>query len=115
MWRRRLSDKLAVRSVLQHVAIAIFVIAASGAALPVFADETAGMTRSCGMLYKQWRKVATHKAFAASQVIDGLQACGYSFAWESPTKAINSAVGSCKSAASYRNLKMAVCRIVKVQ
>ena len=115
MWRKRLAHELAVRSVVQYAAMAIMVIAVSGAALPAFADETAGMTRSCRMFYKEWRKVAAHKAFAASQVIDGLQACGYSYAWETPKKAINSALGSCKSAASYRNLKTAVCRIVKVQ
>lgn len=99
----------------QYAAVAVIVMAISGAALPAHADETAGMTRLCRTLYKEWRKVATHRAFAASQVLDGQQACGYSYAWGSQKKAINSALGHCKSAAAYRNLKTAVCRIVKVQ
>lgn len=112
---KRYSNVLAGRSLFHYAAATVLVVAFSGAALPAHADETAGMTRLCRTLYKEWRKVATHKAFAASQVIDGQQACGYSYAWGSQKKAINSALGHCKSGASYRNLKTAVCRIVKVQ
>lgn len=112
---RRYSKGPTGRSLFRYAAATVFVIGFSGTALPVRADETAGMTRLCRVLYKEWRKAAMHKAFAASQVLDGQQACGYSYAWGSQKKAINSALGHCKSAASYRNLKTAVCRLVKVQ
>ena len=112
---RRYSKVPTGRSLCRHAAATALVIAFAGVALPARADETAGMTRLCRALYKEWRKVATHKAFAASQVLDGQQACGYSYAWGSQKKAINSALGHCKSGASSRNLKTAVCRIVKVQ
>jgi hypothetical protein len=84
-------------------------------ALPAAADDISGMTMYCREEYRKLRRQLPHRAFAASKIVDGLQACGSGWAWKTPEQAISRAIRLCKRNDYFRNLKLGdTCRIVKV-
>ena len=87
----------------------------AGQALPVAAYDASGLTRICRDLYRDWNKKLPHRAFAASEIVNGLQACDMSWGWENEEKAIAKAISLCKRNDRMRNLKLGdTCRVIKV-
>lgn len=60
--------------------------------------------------------MANNKAFAASQIKNGMQGCGYSWAWETKEKAKASAMRECQKDAQlyFGRTEKPACRLVKV-
>ena len=98
-----------------HAMALVVAMAIVGQTLPVPAVDTSGLTRICRDLYRDWNKKLPHRAFAASQIVNGLQACDISWGWETQEKAIAKAISLCKRDDRMRNLKLGdSCRVIKV-
>lgn len=97
------------------VIAAVFTATIFNRTLPAVADETSGLTRICRDLYRDWNKKLPHRAFAASKIVNGLQACDISWGWENQDRAIAKAISLCKRDDGMRNLKLGdTCRVIKV-
>lgn len=95
------------------IGIAAAMLALSFANIPAISDD--GLTKICRSHFRIWKKMANHKAFAASQMNNGMQGCGYSYAWKTRQKAIASALRECRTdARHYIGIDKPVCRLIKV-
>lgn len=94
--------------------VTFLALAVSGQAPPAAADETPELTMNCREKYREWRRMLPHGAFAASQLVNGQQACAHSRAWGSQKEAIAAAIRLCKRNDYFLNLKLGhTCRVVK--
>jgi hypothetical protein len=74
-----------------------------------------GMGRACRYSFRNWKKMASHRAFAVSQNKNGQQACGSSYAYETRQKAIDRALRECSSVVRhFYHREQLVCRIIQV-
>lgn len=98
-----------------HAMVVVFAMVIAGQASPVAAADTSGLTRTCRDLHRDWNKKLPHRAFAASKIVNGLQACDMSWGWETQEKAIAKAISLCVRDDRMRNLKLGdTCRVIKV-
>ena len=81
---------------------------------PAVAVADDGMTMTCRQLYRAWKKMAAHKAFAATQKVNGLQGCGWAAPYGTQQQANMSALKNCRSdVAQFFPKQKQECRLIK--